>query len=252
MGTAFNLPGSASSAVDSAGPSAPRPLPDAETTASRESRGAMTGSREALPDVDGHGPGPTLGDRAAIALTEYREGNHQALGELVREATPLLWHTVRAQGVDPDAAEDVVQSTWVALVRHADSIAEPKAVLKWLLVTAKRAAWESVRKHRDDEKRRTELPDDSPEHPMALPAKDPLPDAEVLREERDRILWTSLQKLPGRCQELLRLVSLADRPDYRHISAAIGMPMGSIGSTRGRCLAKLRTILDEQGDFSWT
>ena len=57
----------------------------------------MTGSREALPDVDG--PGLTLGDRAAIALTEYREGNHQALGDLVREATPLLWHTVRAQGV---------------------------------------------------------------------------------------------------------------------------------------------------------
>lgn len=250
MGTVFYLPGSAVSAVDSAGPSAPRPVPGMAPSASRESRGAMTGSREALPDVDG--PGLTLGDRAAIALTEYREGNHQALGDLVREATPLLWHTVRAQGVEPDAAEDVVQSTWVALVRHADSIAEPKAVLKWLLVTAKRAAWEAVRKHRDDEKRRTELPDDSPEHPMALPSKAPLPDAEVLRDERDRLLWMSLQKLPGRCQELLRLVSLADRPDYRYISAAIGMPMGSIGSTRGRCLAKLRTILDEQGDFSWT
>ena len=250
MGTVFYLPGFAASAVDSAGPSTPRPVSDVETSASRESRGAMTGSREALPDVDG--PGLTLGDRAAIALTEYREGNHQALGDLVREATPLLWHTVRAQGVEHDTADDVVQSTWVALVRHADTIAEPKAVLKWLLVTAKRAAWEAVRKHRDDEKRRTELPDDSPEHPMALPAKDPLPDDEVLREERDRILWMSLQKLPGRCQELLRLVSLADRPDYRYISAAIGMPMGSIGSTRGRCLAKLRTILDEQGDFSWT
>lgn len=250
MGTVFDLPGPTASVVDSAGPRTPRPLPDVETSASRESRGAMTGSREALPDVDGSGL--TLGDRAAIALTEYRNGNHQALGELVREATPLLWHTVRAQGVEHDAAEDVVQSTWVALVRHAETIAEPKAVLKWLLVTAKRAAWEAVRKHRDDEKRRTELPDDSPEHPTSLPAKDPLPDAQVLSDERDRILWSSLQQLPRRCQELLRLVSLADRPDYRYISAAIGMPMGSIGSTRGRCLAKLRTILDEQGDFSWT
>lgn len=249
MGTVSCLPGPTMSVVDSVGPRAPRPVPGVETTASRESRGVMTGSREALPDVDG--PGLTLGDRAAIALTEYRAGNRQALGGLVREATPLLWHTVRAQGVDRDAAEDVVQSTWVALVRHAETIEEPKAVLKWLLVTAKRAAWEAVRKHRDDEKRRTELPDDSPEHPMTLPSKDPLPDVEVLRDERDRLLWMSLQKLPGRCQELLRLVSLADRPDYRYISAAIGMPMGSIGSTRGRCLAKLRTILDEQGDFSW-
>ena len=153
MGTVFYLPGSVVSAVDSAGPSGPRPVPDVETSASRESRGAMTGSREALPDVDGSGL--TLGDRAAIALTEYRAGNHQALGDLVREATPLLWHTVRAQGVDREQADDVVQTEWEALVRNAMTIKEPHAVLKWLLITAKRASWVTVRKHRDDSRRRT-------------------------------------------------------------------------------------------------
>ncbi|WP_125773551.1 RNA polymerase sigma factor [Antribacter gilvus] len=196
--------------------------------------------------------GASLGDRAAFALLEFREGRQQALGDLIREASPLLWHTVRAQGVAHQEADDVVQHTWAALVKHAHTITEPHAVLKWLLVTARRAAWEAVRKTRDDAKRRAELPDDSPDHPASLPSSDPLPDTQVLQEERDQMLWNSFRQLPERCQELLRLVSLADRPDYRAISSAIGMPMGSIGSTRGRCLAKLRTILDEQGDFSWT
>lgn len=196
--------------------------------------------------------GESLGDRAAHALLEYREGRTDALSDLVREATPLLWHTVRAQGVDPQTADDVVQSTWAALVRHAHTIAEPKAVLKWLLVTARRGAWETVRKGRDDVRRRTELPDDVAERAATLPDPAPGPEEEVLRDERDRLLWSSMRQLPERCQELLRLVSLADRPDYKAISAAIGMPVGSIGATRGRCLAKLRAVLTEQGEASWT
>ncbi|PFG42180.1 RNA polymerase sigma factor (sigma-70 family) [Isoptericola jiangsuensis] len=194
----------------------------------------------------------SLGDRAAFALLEYREGRPDALGDFVREAMPLLWRTVRAQGVSREAADDVVQHTWAALVRHADSITEPKATLKWLLVTARRAAWEAVRKDRADQGHRTELPDDDAETSATLPDAGPGPEAEVLKDERDRLLWQALGTLPKRCQELLRLVSLADRPDYRSISTAIGMPVGSIGATRGRCLAKLRVVLTEHGEASWT
>ncbi|QAY64419.1 sigma-70 family RNA polymerase sigma factor [Xylanimonas allomyrinae] len=194
----------------------------------------------------------TLGDRAARALLEYREGRSAALSAVVREATPLLWHTVRAQGVDRDTADDVVQSVWAALVRHAGTITEPRAVLKWLLITARRAAWEAARRAREDQRRRTGLPDDAPDAVHPLPDPRPGPDLHVLTDERDRAVWRALALLPQRCQELLRLVSLADRPDYRMISAAIGMPVGSIGATRGRCLAKLRTALDDMAEDPWT
>jgi DNA-directed RNA polymerase specialized sigma24 family protein len=33
------------------------------------------------------------------------------------------------------------------------------------------------------------------------------------------------------------------RPDYAAVADAMGMPVGSIGPTRGRCLAKLRELL---------
>ncbi len=77
---------------------------------------------------------------------------------------------MRAQGVEREQADDLVQTVWVALVRNAMTIEERHAVLKWLLITAKRAAWEAVRKHRDEARRRTELPDDTDEGIPELPA----------------------------------------------------------------------------------
>ena len=53
-----------------------------------------------------------------------------------------------------------------------------------------------------------------------------------------------------RCQELLRIIAFAPRPDYAAVAAALGMPVGSIGPTRGRCLAKLRALLADDPDGS--
>ncbi|BDZ41217.1 DNA-directed RNA polymerase sigma-70 factor [Paraoerskovia sediminicola] len=194
--------------------------------------------------IEAPGHGSTLGDRAAYAVVRYRSGDPTALDAFVREATPLLWHTARSQGTPRELADDVVQSTWVALVRHVDTIEEPMATLKWLLITTKRTAWDVVRRHRTAERASAPLPDDDPTGPPRELVDDTSGPADlVLRDERDRALWDALATLPERCRTLLRLVSMADRPDYRAISEAVGMPVGSIGSTRGRCLAKLRTAL---------
>ncbi|ROS76765.1 RNA polymerase sigma factor [Cellulomonas sp. PhB143] len=190
--------------------------------------------------------GESLGDRAALALLEYREGRSQRLADLVHEATPLLWHTARSQGVPRDLADDVVQSTWAALVRHVDTIDEPKAVLSWLLVTTRRASWDVVRRYRAQTRLTTELPDDATDTSRAIVSPHPGPEELALRTDRDRALWAAVGELSERCRILLRLVAQADRPDYRAISEAVGMPVGSIGATRGRCLAKLRTVLERE------
>jgi len=171
------------------------------------------------------------------------------MSEVVRETTPLLWHTIRSQGVDREVAEDLVQGVWLSFVRNMDTIRESNAVLQWLLVAARRAAWESVRQRRAEAARRAAVDDLETVTPGAAVATEPAPDARVLESERDRTLWERYSLLPERCQELLRLVSLADRPDYKHIADALDMPVGSIGATRGRCLAKLRTLL--AGDDVW-
>jgi len=182
-------------------------------------------------------PAPeALAPRAAALFSAYRDGDRAKLGELVALLTPILWHTVRAQRVERDLAEDVLQTVWLALVRNADSIADPQAVLQWLIVSARRESWRVVR--RED---RVEPREIDPEETVTRDVD--LPESVAVRHDTDFRLWRHVERLPERCQALLRVIAFADRPDYAVVAEALGMPVGSIGPTRGRCLAKLRLQL---------
>jgi RNA polymerase sigma factor (sigma-70 family) len=116
--------------------------------------------------------------------------------------------------------------------------------VKWLLTAVRREAWRIAKRHRDELTRTASLFEEDGREAPSLPVRhDQAPDEVVLREDRRRVLWGHVQSLPERCRQLLRVVAFADRPDYAQIADALGMPVGSIGPTRGRCLAKLRQEL---------
>jgi DNA-directed RNA polymerase specialized sigma24 family protein len=71
-------------------------------------------------------------------------------------------------------------------------------------------------------------------------AESPEPHAELLRAERDAILWGAVGRLHPRDQALLRMLVADPAPSYREISSVLEMPIGSIGPTRGRCLERLQ------------
>jgi RNA polymerase sigma factor (sigma-70 family) len=176
---------------------------------------------------------------AADAFERWRTGDAAGLDDLVAVMTPVLWHVVRAYRLSHEQAEDVVQSTWLALVRRRDAIADPQAVGGWLTLTSRRAAWRVGSKATNDIALEPEVLDGhAPSEPSAESAV-------VAHDERDR-LWGAVATLDERCQRLLRVVAFEQRPDYAALSADLQMPVGSIGPTRGRCLAKLRTALSQQ------
>jgi RNA polymerase sigma factor (sigma-70 family) len=162
-------------------------------------------------------------------------GDRSAFDVLVAELTPLVWHVARSNGLDRTSAEDVVQTVWLALLRHINRLSEPRALAGWLITTTRREAQRV--NHRGSGQ--VEL---SSEVAEQLPTTDPSPEHEVLRDERDRQLWGAFHKLTQRCQELLRLTVLAGRAEYRAVAEALHMPHGSIGPTRGRCLNSLRAL----------
>jgi RNA polymerase sigma factor (sigma-70 family) len=176
-------------------------------------------------------------DRHAACLLAARSGDRAALNVLVAELTPLVWHVARGNGLDRSSAEDVVQTVWLALLRHLDRLTEPKALVGWLITTTRREANRTRRRG----SAQVEL---APEMAEQLTNDDPLPETELLRDERDRQLWAAFHRLPPRCQELLRMTVLAGRVEYRAVAEALHMPHGSIGPTRGRCLSSLRTLYD--------
>jgi RNA polymerase sigma factor (sigma-70 family) len=174
-------------------------------------------------------------DRHAACMVAAQAGDRSAFDVLVAELSPLVWHVARSNGLDRASAEDVVQTVWLALLRHLHRLSEPRALAGWLITTTRR---EAARVHQRGYGQ-VELSNEITEQ---LPTTDPSPEHEVLRGERDRQLWAAFHKLTQRCQELLRLRVLAGRAEYRAVAEALHMPHGSIGPTRGRCINSLRAL----------
>src|SRR4051794_15381593 len=82
---------------------------------------------------------------AADQFRRYRAGDPHGLDEMVRHLSPVLWHVVRAHGLDTERPQAVVQTTWLTFVRGQESITEPQAVAAWLTTTARREAWRVTR-----------------------------------------------------------------------------------------------------------
>jgi RNA polymerase sigma factor (sigma-70 family) len=177
--------------------------------------------------------------RWAVAADRFRawlDGDSAALDELVRTLTPVLWQVARAYGLDRHRAEDVVQTTWLTLVRKRDTIEDPQAVSSWLTTTARRESWRVSRVG-------TRLVPVEDEELTLEADVSPGVDGDIVDADERIRLWSMVGQLSDRCQRLLRIIAFDDRPDYAGIARDLEMPMGSIGPTRGRCLAKLKDLL---------
>ena len=162
-------------------------------------------------------------------------GDQGAWDALVERHNSLLWSIARSYRLSTADAADVVQTTWLRLVEHLDKVADPERIAGWLATTARRECIHLMRRSDRHAEAATELPD--------LPGDGPELDAGLLRDERDAELWRALVRLDEFCQRLLRVLMSDPPPGYADVATALGMKIGSIGPTRGRCLDKLRALV---------
>jgi RNA polymerase sigma factor (sigma-70 family) len=188
---------------------------------------AMTIARrdEGVPDV------ATLVRRAAA-------GDKTAWERLVDQYSRLIWAMTRDFKLSESDAADVVQATWLRLLEHIGRIEYPDRIASWLATTARHECLRHLAASK-----RVMLVDD---HDAAFgggAAHQPELDERLLAEERALAVREAVAMLPTRSQRLLELL-MADPPvSYTEISDQLGLPIGSIGPTRGRCLERLRLML---------
>lgn len=192
----------------------------------------------------GQGPGHEgdPADQKADAAYQFhraRAGDQRAWDCLVDRYTALLWRIARAHRLSPADSADVVQTTWLRLLEHADRISDPDRLGGWLATTARRECLRVLRRAN----RERPHPDDHEAFDRVAP--DAPVDSGLLRVERDARLWTALGTLPERSQLLLRVLLADPPPCYDQVVEALGIPRGSIGPTRARSLARLRQLLQE-------
>jgi RNA polymerase sigma factor (sigma-70 family) len=174
-----------------------------------------------------------------VVLAEAATGDQYAWDCLVSRYTKLVWSAVRSYRLDAADAADAVQTTWLRLVEHLDRLEDPERLAGWLVTTVRR---ECLRILRRQSRETPHAPDAS-----VLDSPDPAEpvDSGRIRADRDAQLWAAFERLPDRCQQLLRVLMSSPSPSYGTVSQALSIPVGSIGSARARCLARLRMLLNQ-------
>jgi RNA polymerase sigma factor (sigma-70 family) len=174
----------------------------------------------------------------AKLVTAAGQGDTEAWDSLTRAFGPMIWAIANAHRLRDADAADVSQATWLALFEHLGDVKDPSRLGGWLATTARRECLRILR----ERERRVLYGDDCPEHE----SPDPSPGEVLLLSERDAALWCSFERLRPSDQALLRMLMTDPRPSYEEISAALDMPIGSIGPTRQRALSRLREQLDSE------
>ena len=164
-------------------------------------------------------------------------GDQLAWDQIVERYSGLLWGVVRAHRLSAADGADVVQTTWLRLIEHLPQIRNREGIGSWLATTARRECLRLLRSGGRCQ------PSDEMELLVNARADHAEIDSALLTAERDAELWAAFSRLPARDQALLRLLAVDSPPSYQEISAALGMPIGSIGPTRARSLERLRREL---------
>ena len=127
--------------------------------------------------------------------------------------------------------------TWLRLLENIRKIDNPDRVGSWLAATARNECLRCLAA-----RKRVVLAEDDIVLEAAAPPE-PEIDERLLSAERGQMVREAMSCLPWRWQRMLELM-MADPPaSYAEISDQLGLPVGSIGPTRSRCLARLRALL---------
>lgn len=191
----------------------------------------------------------TQGDRAEPAelIALLIRGDREAMPQVMERYGALVTAAARRVLRSTSDVEDVVQETWLALSINAGRIRQPDRLASWLWSTATNAAT-----HQAIRSRRCEPwdPDGFGDDQADPNATDPLGSA--LENERRRALVAALDAISDEDERLILLLVETAGMSYRSVSELVGRPVGSLGPTRGRIIAKLRSqpslyaLLDEQ------
>lgn len=179
-----------------------------------------------------------VGNEDEDLVAGAKNGDQSSWDRLVAKYGSRVWAVARAHRLNTADAEDVFQITFLRLVTHIDTIRDPSRVGAWLKTTARneclrvlRKAGRAVPSSNDD----------------ILDGADPLLpaiEANLVADERQAALHVALGRLSEPCQRLLRVLMADPEPTYEQVGQALGMAIGSIGPTRGRCLKSLRRELE--------
>jgi RNA polymerase sigma factor (sigma-70 family) len=175
-------------------------------------------------------------------VRECRKGNQAAWSALIEKYKNLIFSIPIKFGLPREDAADIFQAVCVDLLSSLPKLREPKAIAKWLMQTSfhKCLRWKKDRLNLVDDFEVL----DSERHASA----EELPEEMLYQVQREQSVREALAALPPRCGRMVGMLFFDDPPrPYEEVAKELGIASGSIGFIRGRCLKKMRQLLEEKG-----
>jgi RNA polymerase sigma factor (sigma-70 family) len=187
-------------------------------------------------------PSPANDWTNARLVEECLQGNEQAWHALVDRHKSLIYSIPLRYGAPPQDAADIFQTVCLDLFNELPRLRNADALQGWLIrvTTHKCYHWK---------RRQTSQPSGWDEDSMdALPEDGPIPPEWLAGLEREQMIREAIASLPPRCKEMIELLFFEHPPlPYDEIAERLSLARGSIGFIRGRCLKRLKRILEEKG-----
>jgi RNA polymerase sigma factor (sigma-70 family) len=171
----------------------------------------------------------------AVLVTRAAEGDQNAWDEIIERYAPLVWSICRRYRLDRADADDVAQNVWLRLVEQLSALREPAALPGWLATTTQRECLRVLRVNSQADRRNERLADE-----MMTAAQSAEIEEEIIAAEWNRVLSLAFDELLPPCRQLLSMLMQEPPVPYAEISRRLGIPVGGIGPSRARCLAKMR------------
>jgi RNA polymerase sigma-70 factor (ECF subfamily) len=151
---------------------------------------------------------------------------------------PAVRRYVCSCGVATDAADDIVQETFVALFQHLRRGGNRENLRGWVMQVGYRLAL----KHRRAESRKGRWQGSWDEKAMMVPDPASGPEGSCLAREEQQRLRAVLKALPVRDRQCVYL--RAEGLRYREIAGVLGVSLGAVAKSVTRAVSRLATAID--------
>jgi RNA polymerase sigma factor (sigma-70 family) len=172
-----------------------------------------------------------------------RRGDQLAWEKLIQRYQRLIYAIPIRAGLDKDQAAEIFQDVFTTLFLKLNDIEDPEKLHAWLVTTTRRKTWRMISQAQGSPRSSADLEE---QEAYTIRDETPLPDEQLLILEEQQRIRTAISSLDERCRTLLQMLFYQrEPPSYAEIAASLGIPEGSIGPTRARCLAKLLRMLNK-------
>ena len=161
------------------------------------------------------------------AIREVLAGNDAAFEILQKKYKSKIAALIRRMVKDADDIEDLVQESFIKAYKALPNFQFGYTFSAWIYRIASNNTIDFLRKKRFQMISIDKPMGEDDDYYIEIKDEDPLPDIELITEERKKILNEAIDKLPDNYKEIINLRH-KEELDYKEIANKLNIPLGTV------------------------